>query len=98
MISLGQVNPQSAHKAPIVIEGKSSMSQSAASCVISDDVEALSGALFSWCAERGVRLRSQEGVSAAGVVIDLFFAGYRTQDALLGALSERDGREVVFSS
>ena len=36
------------------------MSQSATSCAILDDVDALSGALFSWCAERGVRLRSQE--------------------------------------
>ncbi|MCV9967568.1 hypothetical protein OIU34_37725 [Pararhizobium sp. BT-229] len=74
------------------------MSQSATSCVVFDDIEALSGALFSWCAERGVRLRSQEGVSAAGAVIDLFFAGYKTQDEILGALSERHDREVVFVS
>ena len=74
------------------------MSQSAKSCVIFDDVDALSGALFSWCAERGVRLRSQEGVSAAGAVIDLFFAGYRTQDEILGALNDRSSREVVFAS
>ena len=74
------------------------MSQSATSCAIFDDVDALSGALFSWCAERGVRLRSQEGVSAAGAVIDLFIAGYTTQDELLGALNDRHSREVVFAS
>jgi hypothetical protein len=74
------------------------MSLSATSCAILDDVDALSGALFSWCAERGVRLRSQEGVSAAGAVIDLFFAGYRTQDELLGALSDQSAREAVFAS
>ncbi|MEK1929554.1 MAG: hypothetical protein AAAC47_07145 [Pararhizobium sp.] len=74
------------------------MSQSATSGVVFDDVEALSGALFSWCAERSIHLRSQEGVSAAGAVIDLFFAGYTTQDEILGALSDRHGREVVFAS
>ena len=74
------------------------MSQSATARVVFDDVEALSGALFTWCAERSIGLRSQAGVSAAGVVIDLFFAGYRTQDEILGALSDRDGREVVFAS
>ncbi|CAN7368315.1 hypothetical protein [Pararhizobium sp. LjRoot238] len=74
------------------------MSQSVTSGVVFDDVEALSGALFSWCAERSIRLRSQEGVSAAGAVIDLFFAGYTTQDEILGALSDWHGREVVFAS
>jgi hypothetical protein len=74
------------------------MSQSATSCTVFDDVDALSGALFSWCAERSIRLRSQEGVSAAGAVIDLFFAGYKTQDELLGALSDRNSREVAFAS
>ncbi len=74
------------------------MSQSATSCAILDDVDALSGALCSWCAERGVRLHSQEGVSAAGAVIDLFIAGYTTQDELLGALNDRHSREVVFAS
>lgn len=63
-----------------------------------EEVDVLSGALFSWCAERSIRLRSQEGVSAAGAVIDLFFAGYRTQDELLDALSVRHGTEIVFFS
>lgn len=74
------------------------MSQSATSRTVGDDVEALSGALFSFCAERSIGLRSQEGVSAAGAAIDLFFAGYRTQDALLDALSERHGCDMAFSS
>ncbi|HTO32036.1 MAG TPA: hypothetical protein VL202_12780 [Pararhizobium sp.] len=74
------------------------MSQSATSCTAFDDVEALSGALFSWCAERSIRLRSQEGISAAGAVIDLFFAGYKTQDELLGALNDRNCREMAFAS
>jgi hypothetical protein len=74
------------------------MSQSVTSGARFDDVEALSGALFSWCAERSIRLRSQEGVSVAGAVIDLFFAGYTTQDEILGALSDRHGREVAFAS
>ncbi len=63
-----------------------------------DDVEALAGALFSWCAERSIRLRSQEGVSAAGAVIDLFLSGHQTQDDLLAALNLRDGGEIVFVS
>lgn len=63
-----------------------------------DDVEVLSGALFTWCAERSIRLRSQEGLSVAGAAIDLLLAGYRTQDALLGALADRDSREIAFAS
>ncbi|MBW9065376.1 hypothetical protein JNB71_18900 [Rhizobium herbae] len=74
------------------------MSQSVTSAGGLEDVEALSGALFSWCAERSIRLRSQEGVSAAGAVIELFFAGYTTQDELLGALSDRLSREAIFAS
>ena len=74
------------------------MSQSATSCVVLDDVEALSGALMSWCAERSIRLRSQEGVSAASAVINLFFAGYKTQDELLGALCTGDDSEMIFAS
>lgn len=74
------------------------MSQSATSYAAFEDVEALSGALFSWCAERSIGLRSQEGVTAAGAVIDLFFAGYTTQDEILDALSDRHAREVVFAS
>ncbi|OJF94113.1 hypothetical protein [Pararhizobium antarcticum] len=63
-----------------------------------DDVDALAGALFSWCAERSIRLRSQEGVSAAGAVIDLFLMGHQTQDDLLAALNRRDGGDLVFAS
>ncbi|KQV39156.1 MULTISPECIES: hypothetical protein [unclassified Rhizobium] len=63
-----------------------------------DDMDALSGALFSWCAERSIRLRSHEGVKAAGAIIDLFLAGYETQDELLGALSDRDCTDIVFQS
>ncbi|MBB5535156.1 hypothetical protein [Rhizobium giardinii] len=74
------------------------MSQSVTSAGVFEDVEALSGALLSWCAERSIRLRSQEGVSAAGAVIELFFAGYTTQDELLGALSDRLSREAIFAS
>jgi hypothetical protein len=53
---------------------------------------------MSWCAERSIRLRSQEGVSAASAVINLFFEGYRTQDELLGALCAGDDSEMVFAS
>lgn len=63
-----------------------------------DDVDVLSGALFSWCAERSIRLRSHEGVRAAGAIIDLFLAGYQTQDSLLGALSDRDCGDAAFLS
>ena len=73
------------------------MSQSVTSAGVFEDVEALSGALLSWCAERSIRLRSQEGVSAAGAVIELFFAGYTTQDELLGALSDRLSLEAIFA-
>ncbi|MGV1789156.1 hypothetical protein GR212_17165 [Rhizobium lusitanum] len=51
-----------------------------------DDIDVLAGALFAWCAERSIRLHSQEGLSAANVAIDLYDAGYQTQDQLLGAL------------
>ncbi|WP_275784568.1 hypothetical protein [Pararhizobium gei] len=73
------------------------MFQTVTSGTAFEEVEALSGALFSWCAERSIRLRSQEGVSAASVVIDLFLAGYTTQDEILGALSSRDATEITFS-
>ena len=63
-----------------------------------DDMDALSGALVSRCAERSIRLRSHEGVKAAGAIIDLFLAGYETQDELLGALSDRDCTDIVFQS
>lgn len=56
----------------------------------SDDVDVLEGALFSWCAERNIKLRSQQGLSIASIAIDLYHAGYQTQDQLLVALHERD--------
>ncbi|AYG66740.1 MULTISPECIES: hypothetical protein [unclassified Rhizobium] len=51
-----------------------------------EDINVLAGALFAWCAERSIRMQSQEGLSAANVAIDLYDAGYQTQDQLLGAL------------
>ncbi|TIX88639.1 hypothetical protein [Rhizobium sp. P44RR-XXIV] len=51
-----------------------------------DDIDVLASALFAWCAERSIRLQSQEGLSAANVAINLYNAGYQTQDQLLGAL------------
>ncbi|MBB3381817.1 hypothetical protein ACK83U_09430 [Rhizobium sp. WW22] len=56
----------------------------------SDDIDVLAGALFAWCAERSIKLQSQEGLSAANVAIDLYNAGYQTQDQLLGALHNYD--------
>lgn len=53
-----------------------------------DDVDILASALYAWCAERSIRLQSQEGLSAANVAISLYEAGYQTQDQLLGALHE----------
>jgi hypothetical protein len=53
-----------------------------------DDVDILAGALYAWCAERSIKLQSQEGLSAANVAISLYDAGYQTQDQLLGALHE----------
>ncbi|MDL2408407.1 hypothetical protein PY650_22700 [Rhizobium calliandrae] len=53
-----------------------------------DDVDILAGALYAWCAERSINLHSQEGLSAANVAINLYDAGYQTQDRLLGALHE----------
>ncbi|OJY74718.1 MULTISPECIES: hypothetical protein [unclassified Rhizobium] len=55
-----------------------------------DDIDVLAGALFAWCAERSIKLQSQEGLSAANVAIDLYNAGYQTQDRLLGALHRYD--------
>jgi hypothetical protein len=51
-----------------------------------DDIDVLASALFAWCAERSIKLQSQEGLSAANVAINLYNAGYQTQDQLLGAL------------
>jgi hypothetical protein len=56
----------------------------------SDDIDVLAGALYAWCAERSIKLHSQEGLSAASVAIDLYHAGHQTQDQLLGALHEHE--------
>jgi len=53
-----------------------------------DDVDVLAGALYSWCAERNIKLRSQQGLSIASIAIDLYHAGHHTQDELLTALHE----------
>ncbi|KQV84525.1 hypothetical protein [Rhizobium sp. Root1220] len=55
-----------------------------------DDVDVLAGALYAWCAERNIKLRSQQGLSVASIAIDLFEAGHQTQDDLLGALHARE--------
>ena len=55
-----------------------------------DDVDVLAGALYSWCAERNIKLRSQQGLSIASIAIDLYHAGHHTQDELLTALHERE--------
>jgi hypothetical protein len=56
----------------------------------SDDIDVLAGALFAWCAERSIKLQSQEGLSAANVAINLYDAGFQTQDRLLCALHNHD--------
>lgn len=55
-----------------------------------DDIDVLASALFAWCAERSVKLQSQEGLSAANVAINLYNAGYQTQDRLLDALHNHE--------
>ena len=54
-----------------------------------DDVEVLAGALYCWCAERSIKMKSQEGLSVANLAIDLYMAGHRTQDQLFWALQEQ---------
>lgn len=66
------------------------MFQSLTSALVYDEIDVLNGAVFSWCAERRISLRSQEGVSAASAAIDLYLAGYETQEALLAALNDSD--------
>ncbi len=66
------------------------MSATSFSNCLSEDVDALAGALYSWCAERNIKLRSQQGLSIASIAIDLYHAGHQTQDALLVALHERE--------
>ncbi|MFP5077372.1 hypothetical protein ACLE20_08685 [Rhizobium sp. YIM 134829] len=51
------------------------------------EVEIVEAAVLSLCAERSITLRSQAGLGIAGAAIDLFWAGYRTQEALRAALS-----------
>ncbi|MGA1802556.1 hypothetical protein [Rhizobium sp. HT1-10] len=53
-----------------------------------DEVDVLAGALYAWCAERSTKLKSQAGLAAASKAIDLYNAGYRSQDRLLSALHE----------
>jgi hypothetical protein len=62
----------------------------ASSSFQSDDIDALAGALYSWCAERNIKLRSQQGLTIASIAIDLFHAGHQTQDELLAALYQRE--------
>lgn len=64
------------------------MSMMVNAALYSDDIDVLASALFAWCAERSIRLHSQEGLSAANIAINLYDAGYQTQDRLLGALHE----------
>jgi hypothetical protein len=66
------------------------MSMIANSQFYPDDVDVLAGALYAWCAERSVRLHSQEGLFAASIAIDLYNAGHQTQDQLLGALHDHE--------
>ncbi|TAY39820.1 hypothetical protein [Rhizobium leguminosarum] len=54
----------------------------------SEDVDVLAGAIYTWCAERNIKLRSQRGLSIANIAIDLYHAGHQTQDDLLMALHE----------
>ncbi|MHC2482087.1 hypothetical protein [Rhizobium leguminosarum] len=54
----------------------------------SEDVDVLAGAIYAWCAERNIKLRSQQGLSIANIAIDLYHAGHQTQDDLLMALHE----------
>ena len=55
------------------------------------DIDIVEAVVFSLCAEHSITLRSQAGVSVAGAAIDLFCAGYQTQDALRGALCAGEG-------
>ncbi len=66
------------------------MSMMANAPLYPDDIDVLAGALFAWCAERSITLQSQEGLSAANLAIDLYNAGYQTQDRLLGALHDHE--------
>ena len=64
------------------------MSMIVTSPLSSDDIDVLASALYAWCAERSVKLHSQQGLSVANIAINLYDAGHQTQDKLLGALHE----------
>ncbi|NKJ04131.1 hypothetical protein [Rhizobium sp. SG741] len=66
------------------------MSMMVSAPLYADDIDVLANALFAWCAERNIKLQSQEGLSAANVAINLYDAGYQTQDRLLGALHDHE--------
>jgi hypothetical protein len=66
------------------------MMVAASNSLQSDDVDVLAGALYTWCAERNIKLRSQQGLAIASIAIDLYHAGHHTQDDLLVALHESD--------
>lgn len=59
------------------------------------DVDIVTSAVFSWCAERRISLRTQAGVHAASAAIELFERGYRTPDALFHALHGLGGSEMA---
>jgi len=66
------------------------MSMMVSAPLYADDIDVLANVLFAWCAERSIKLQSQEGLSAANVAINLYDAGYQTQDRLLGALHDHE--------
>jgi len=66
------------------------MSMMVSAPLYADDIDVLANALFAWCAERSIKLQSQEGLSVANVAINLYDAGYQTQDRLLGALHDHE--------
>ena len=53
-----------------------------------DEVDVLAGALYTWCAERNIKVKSQAGLSVASKAIDLYHAGHHTESQLLGALRD----------
>ncbi|PYE42053.1 hypothetical protein C8J38_10830 [Rhizobium sp. PP-WC-2G-219] len=59
------------------------------------EVDIVTSAVFAWCAERRIGLRTQAGVSAASAAIELFERGYRTPDALFHALHGLSGTEMA---
>ena len=53
-----------------------------------EEIDILTCVIVSWCAERRIKMKSQAGLSAANLAIDLYFAGHRTELQLLQALRE----------